>query len=121
MKNYADGRGMARQVTEISGAPCAFLPSSRRVRARSRAVGQREGEGSDVTRFLFVGRWHPNKGPDVLLDKARTLDLYYIPTRYPNGHEAGPPGEHYGQLQSNEAIRYAREIVEFCRLQMAGS
>ena len=39
-----------------------------------------------------------------LLDKARTLDLYYIPTRYPNGHEAGPPGEHYGQLQSNEAI-----------------
>ena len=56
-----------------------------------------------------------------LLDKARTLDLYYIPTRYPNGHEVGAPGEHYGQLQSDEAIRYAREIIDFCRLQMAGS
>ena len=56
-----------------------------------------------------------------MLDKARTLDFYYVSTRYPNGHEAGPPGEHYGQLQSNEAIGYARQIIEFCRLQMAGS
>jgi len=56
-----------------------------------------------------------------LLDKARVLDQYYIGTRYPNGHESGPPAEHYGQLQSDEAIRYAREIVELCRLQMAES
>jgi len=24
-------------------------------------------------------------------------------------------GEHYGALQSNEAIKYAGQIVEFCR------
>lgn len=57
--------------------------------------------------------------PSALLDSARTLDLHYIPTRYPNGHDAGPPGEHYGPLQAEEAIRHAREIIEFCRIQMA--
>ena len=31
----------------------------------------------------------------------------------------GAPFEHYGSLQSEEAIRYAREIVEFSRAQMA--
>jgi HEPN domain-containing protein len=33
--------------------------------------------------------------------------------------DAGPPGEHYGLSQAEEAIRCAREILEFCRLQMA--
>jgi HEPN domain-containing protein len=56
-----------------------------------------------------------------LLDAARALDIHYLPTRYPNGHPAGAPGEHYGQMQSDEAIHHAGQIVEFCRLQMAGS
>ena len=54
-----------------------------------------------------------------LLDKARVLDSFYVPTRYPNGHAAGSPGENYGGLQSEEGIRYAREILEFVRPQMA--
>ncbi len=54
-----------------------------------------------------------------LIDKGRVLDNYYIPTRYPNGHPDGAPFEHYGVLQSNEAIRYASEIIEFIRTQMA--
>ncbi|OGF54055.1 MAG: hypothetical protein A2Z21_04445 [Candidatus Fraserbacteria bacterium RBG_16_55_9] len=33
--------------------------------------------------------------------------------------EKGAPFEHYGPLQSEEAIRYAREIFEFSRAQMA--
>ena len=57
--------------------------------------------------------------PDGLLDKARVLDSYYIPTRYANGHPEGAPFEHYGKLQSEEAIKYAREIIEFCGSQMA--
>lgn len=58
---------------------------------------------------------------EELLDAARVLDAYYIPTRYPNGHPAGAPGEHYGQFQSNEAMHRAGQIVEFCRAQMAHS
>lgn len=57
--------------------------------------------------------------PPELLEAARVLDGYYMPTRYPNGHPAGAPGEHYGPRQSQEAIRYAGQIVDFCRLQMA--
>ena len=59
--------------------------------------------------------------PSDLLDAARTLDLHYLPTRYPNGHDAGAPGEHYGRRQSDEALSCARTIIDFCRLQMAGS
>ncbi len=57
--------------------------------------------------------------PEELVEKGRFLDNFYIPTRYPNSHPEGVPGEHYGPLQSEAAIRYAREILEFVRLQMA--
>lgn len=55
----------------------------------------------------------------LLVEKARVLDSFYIPTRYPNGHPDGAPFEHYGELQSEEAISYAGEILEFVRAQMA--
>lgn len=57
--------------------------------------------------------------PPDLIEKARVLDSFYIPPRYPNSHPEGPPFEHYGPLQSEEAIRYAREILDFVRAQMA--
>lgn len=61
----------------------------------------------------------PLNVPSDLIDKGRVLDNFYIPTRYPNGHPAGAPYEHYGVLQSEQAIAYAREIVEFVRREMA--
>jgi len=57
--------------------------------------------------------------PEGLVEKGRVLDNFYIPARYPNSHPEGAPFEHYGPLQSEEAIRYAREIVAFVRAQMA--
>lgn len=57
--------------------------------------------------------------PPGLIDKGRVLDNFYIPPRYPNGHPAGAPFEHYGPLQSEQAITYAGEILEFVRRQMA--
>ena len=48
-----------------------------------------------------------------LLDKAKVIDNFYIPTRYPSGHAGGAPYHHYGKYQSTEAIRYAGEIIEF--------
>ena len=59
--------------------------------------------------------------PEEFVEKGRVLDNYYIPTRYPNGHPSGSPYEHYGSLQSGQAIEYASEILEFARFQMAGS
>jgi HEPN domain-containing protein len=54
-----------------------------------------------------------------LVEKAKVLDNFYIGTRYPDGHPEGPPFEHYGEIQSGEAIRYAGEILAFVRAQMA--
>lgn len=56
-----------------------------------------------------------------LVEKGRVLDTFYIPPRYPNSYPEGAPFEHYGPLQSEEAVRYAREIIDFIRAQMAGS
>lgn len=57
--------------------------------------------------------------PENLVEKGRVLDNFYMPTRYPNGHPEGAPFEHYGILQSEQAITYAGEILAFVRSQMA--
>lgn len=54
-----------------------------------------------------------------LKEKARVLDSFYVPTRDPNGHPEGAPFEHFGPLQSKEAIQYASEIIEFVSDKMA--
>lgn len=59
--------------------------------------------------------------PTGLIDKAMVLDNFYIPPRYPDSHPEGAPFEHYGELQSKEAIAYAGEIITFVRSKMAGS
>ncbi len=62
----------------------------------------------------------PIEVSEDLIEKAKVVDSFYIPTRYPNGHSEGAPYHHYGSIQSREAIRYAGEIIEFVRDQMAG-
>lgn len=57
--------------------------------------------------------------PQELLDKVKVLDNLYIPTRDANGHPSGSPFEHYGPIQSEQAIQYAGEIIEFTRNKMA--
>jgi HEPN domain-containing protein len=85
------------------------------VKALHLALGQ-EAWGHVVARLL---RDLPIQVTTDLVDKARVLDSFYIPTRYANGHPEGAPFEHYGDLQSGEAIQYAGEILEFVRIQMA--
>jgi HEPN domain-containing protein len=55
-----------------------------------------------------------------LVERGRVLDTFYIPARYPNSHPEGAPFEHYGPLQSEEALEHAGQIVDFARAQMAG-
>jgi HEPN domain-containing protein len=79
------------------------------------ARGQ-EAWGHVIARLLLE---LPEPPPAVLVDKARVLDNFYIATRYANGHSAGAPFEHYGTLQSTDAIAYASEILDFVRAEMA--
>ncbi|MDE0126353.1 MAG: HEPN domain-containing protein [Bryobacterales bacterium] len=48
---------------------------------------------------------------ETLLSAARQLDLYYIPTRYPNGLDDGTPDEAFSEDESTRAIGLARGIV----------
>jgi len=57
--------------------------------------------------------------PEELIEKGKVLDSFYIPARYPDSYPEGAPFEHYGPLQSEEAIKYASEIIEFVRSKMA--
>ena len=84
-----------------------------------KAIHQHHGQdswGHVVARLLEE---LPVSVPAGLVDKARALDNFYVPTRYPNGHPSGAPFEHYGPLQSRHAIDYAGEILQFAADQMA--
>jgi len=77
---------------------------------------KQEAYGHVVARLLK--EW-PISVPGHLIEKAKVLDGFYIPTRYANGHPEGAPFEHYGIIQSRDAITYASEILEFVRSKMA--
>ena len=86
------------------------------VKALHLAMGQ-EAWGHVVAQLM--GELPGNLAPADLVDKAKVLDNFYVATRYANGHPAGAPFEHYGSIQSDQAIQYASEIIEFARSEMA--
>lgn len=85
------------------------------VKALHLAFGQ-EAWGHTVAKLLFE---LPVAVPGELVDRARVLDNFYVPTRYPNGHPEGAPFEHYGPLQSQEALGHARAILDFVAARLA--
>jgi len=67
---FADGLQLGADAEVISGMPFEFLPSSRRLGAvRVRPIAK-----APPYRLLFLGRWHPNKGVDLLLEALSMLD-----------------------------------------------
>ena len=55
--------------------------------------------------------------PDLegLRDSAKILDKFYIPTRYPNGLDAGAPADAYTAAEARQAIGHAQDIIAFCQ------
>ncbi|HXF71166.1 MAG TPA: HEPN domain-containing protein [Actinomycetota bacterium] len=47
-----------------------------------------------------------------LRTRAGGLDLYYIPTRYPNGLPGGLPAEAFDREQADRAIERAEEVLD---------
>ena len=66
---YADGLGLADEATALTGRPFTFMPSCRSW-GDAPVPPKRE---RPPYRLLFLGRWHPNKGVDLLLDALALL------------------------------------------------
>lgn len=67
---FADGIQLSADVESICGRPCDFLASSRSFGPpAARALGS-----VPPYRLAFLGRWHPNKGIDLLLESLAMLD-----------------------------------------------
>lgn len=67
---FADGFKLKDDVEDLSGLDCAFIPSTRSLSldrpAKAELVLSRKN-------YLFIGRFHPAKGPDVLLEAISLL------------------------------------------------
>lgn len=67
--NFADGYELGESVKNISQTSCHFLPSSRSLTIpREKTL-----KSSGPYRIAFLGRWHPNKGADILIEALSHL------------------------------------------------
>jgi len=114
-RNLEQARASQQQERHEWACFAAQQAAELAVKALHLSRGQ-EAWGHIVARLL---RELPIGVPDGLVDKAKVLDNFYVPTRYPNGHVEGAPFQHYGTLQSQEALQYAGEILEFVRDRLA--
>lgn len=48
-----------------------------------------------------------------VMQEAKTLDKYYVPTRYPNAWSEGLPTDYYTEQDALQAISYAEKIIEW--------
>lgn len=70
--NYADGFNLRESVEKISGRECSFLPSARKLDVPKYKVLPQ----GPPYRLTFLGRWHKNKGIDILLDALFLLNEF---------------------------------------------
>ena len=68
---FADGADLCKDIDYITAVKCRFLPSSRKLPAPQ--AGLKDLEPSDLCHLRFVGRYHANKGPDLLLEAVNYL------------------------------------------------
>lgn len=70
MINFADGHQLKDDVTKLSNRECHFLPSTRDLPT---ALSKNLSEIPPY-RLAFLGRWHSNKGVDILVESLLMLN-----------------------------------------------
>lgn len=93
---YEDACFTAQQAAELAAK--ALLESKGRVELGHSVQALLKGAGVDDS---------------DLIGAARTLDRYYVPTRYPNGFASGAPMDYYDQGTAEKAVDLAARIVQF--------
>lgn len=67
---FADGYLLKNDVENISGRSCDFLASTRKLHIES----EKSMSDAPPYKLAFLGRWHKNKGVDLLMDSLELLD-----------------------------------------------
>jgi len=67
---YSDGLQLVKDTRRIAKREVEFLPSTRRIASKRSAPLK----GAPPYQLLFLGRWHPNKGIDLLIDALYMLE-----------------------------------------------
>lgn len=70
---FADGIYLCKEVKELTGVTCEFLASSRKLPPPQNKAVSLISPG--LKHFIFVGRYHINKGPDLLIKAVSRLPL----------------------------------------------
>jgi glycosyltransferase involved in cell wall biosynthesis len=109
---FADGVELGKEVTQISGKDCTFLPSTRRL-PEPAALPQPLGTGVN---FLFVGRLEPVKGADVIVDAMIRLAASGVDARL----TMCGPGALETELRAKVEAAGLSERVRFLSSQPAG-
>lgn len=67
--NYADGYQLKDSVESLSDRQAYFLPSTRNLPIQK----TKDLRSAPPYRLAFLGRWHPNKGIDILMESLNFL------------------------------------------------
>jgi len=102
---YADGFDLANETKKLSGRKCSFLPSSRIL---PQPGPQEHTMDLTKTNFLYIGRYHKNKGIDILIDS-----IYLLPEEIKKNvrfHIFGK-GSLHNSMKANLSDYHLDEIV----------
>jgi HEPN domain-containing protein len=69
--------------------------------------------GHSIAKLVMIVKSIGVQVSDEILEYAKTLDKYYVPTRYPNAWAEGMPYEYYTKLDATNAIKYSECIISW--------
>jgi len=107
----------AKRSMELGDYEWACFAAQQAAEKAVKALYQKQGIevwGHSISRMLEALP-EDHKPPGGVVGKAKELDRHHIPTRYPNFHPEGAPMDYYTREDAERAVRYAEEIVGFCR------
>lgn len=75
-----------------------------------------ESEGTEAWGHSVVGLLAAIEDvPEEIVEGAKSLDRHYIPTRYPNTHPEGAPGDLYTARDADQALLDGEVILDHVR------
>ncbi len=110
----------ARRSIDLGHFEWACFASQQAAEKALKALHLRQGTvawGHSVFELLD-GLLEGHRPAADLLDRAKVLDRFYIPSRYANAHPSGPPYRYYTHADAEQAVAIAEEIVAYCERQI---